>query len=81
MPYGQFSKWEIIENAQYSNIFIQESVNFNSFSPEAIGFYVFRPLSGKHKENYLCVLRVSAVNISLQQINYPTNPFQGEIQR
>jgi hypothetical protein len=64
MPCGQFSKWEIIENAQYSNIFIQESVNSNSFPPAAIGFYVFRPLSGKHKDYYLCVLCVSAVNIA-----------------
>jgi len=28
-----------------------------------LGFYVFRPLNGKHKENSLCVLRASAVNI------------------
>jgi hypothetical protein len=27
-----------------------------------VGFYVFRPLTGKHKENNLCVLRASAVN-------------------
>ena len=37
--------------------------NYFSLNPTAaLGFYVFRPLNGKHKENRLCELCASAVN-------------------
>ena len=37
--------------------------NYCSLNPTAaLGFYVFRPLNGKHEDNKLCKLCASAVN-------------------
>jgi hypothetical protein len=39
---------------------------FKEYLPKAMGFYVFRRLSGKHKHKILSDLCVSAVNIFFQ---------------